>query len=205
MGIRLRAGPAERADELGVEVLQRGDLRGRAAEAAVERHDRVVVRGEAQPLGLVEQLGAEPAGARRGAGMVIEMKSPGLFCCRIWAAPTRSRSRPCSRFRLLQVEVDRVQAVGGDHLLVGGRGRRRAAADLAELGPVVPPPTITSPPTARTSLMRGHLRVGRDRVGPVPGGGAGAVVRQDEGQVERLRPVADMTWPRSSASESSTL
>src|SRR5207253_1593215 len=95
--------------------------------------------------------------------------------------------------RLLEVEVDRLQAVLADHLLVGGRGGGRGAARLPELGAVVAAGRHRDVTAlgADPADDAGDGGVGRDRRRPVPGGAAPAAVgRQDERELERLLAAA---------------
>ena len=171
MGVGLRAGPTERAHQLGVEVLERGDLRGRSAEAAVERHDRVVVRREAQALGLVEQLLPEVVRTGRGGRHGDRDEQAGILLLQdLRGAQFVGDRRRVLDLRLLQVEVDGVQAVGRDHLLASGGRRRGRTAHLAQLGAVVAArrdDDVAAAGADRADLA-GHLGVRGDRVGPVP-------------------------------------
>ena len=133
-------------------------------------------------------------------GIVIEMNSPGSSCWRICAAPSSLAIAGVLDLRLLQVEVDRVQPVGRDHLLVGGGGGRGRAADLAQLGAVVAARGDDHVAAVGAHLVddRADLRVRRHRVGAVPGRRA-AAVGQDEGHLEGLLPGGRHDLPRSGA------
>ncbi len=190
-GIGLRAGPAERAHQLGVEILQRGDLRGAAAEAAVERHDRVVVRGESQALSLVEQLLAEVVRAGGGGRHGDRDEQPRILSLQdLRGAQLVGDGRRVLDLRFLEVEVDRVQAVRGDHLLVGGRRGRGRTAHLAQLRAVVAArrDDHVAPSGTDPADDAGHLGVSGHWVGPVPRRCARTAAGQDEGHVERLLP-----------------
>src|SRR5581483_5537399 len=186
-----RAAPAERAHELRIEVGQGGDLRRAAAEATVERHDRVIVRGEAQRVRLVEQLLPEEVRAGGGGRYGDRDEQAGVFLLEDLrgAQLVGDRSRVLD-LRLFQVEVEGVQPVAGDHLLVGGGGGRRRAAHLAQLGAVEAAGGHDHVPASGADLAddRADLGVGGHRVGAVPRGGATAAVGQDEGHVEGLLP-----------------
>src|ERR1044072_1501057 len=124
--------PAERGLELVLEPVDRG-LRQRghvAAAGEVERHDRPDVHTRADRLGLVDQALAARIGAGgRGAHGDDYLQVRVLLLGQLARVEDAVLHRVVLELvGVLDVEVDRLEAVGVDHLLVRARqGRRRGA------------------------------------------------------------------------------